>query len=55
MEDRARDPLPLDLLACPACRGALEDKASMLRCAACGRGYPVDDGIPNFVVSSGNL
>ncbi|MDE3097659.1 MAG: methyltransferase domain-containing protein [Chloroflexota bacterium] len=34
------------LLACPACRGALGWSAEETRCEACGRVYPVVDGIP---------
>lgn len=38
------------LLACPRCRGALDDAGStaepLLRCAACGVAYPVEQGIP---------
>lgn len=29
-----------DLLACPGCQGALELRASVIRCAACGGEYP---------------
>jgi uncharacterized protein YbaR (Trm112 family) len=39
-----------DLLACPRCRGALDDAGSssapLLRCPACGLAYPVEQGIP---------
>ena len=40
----------LSLLACPACRGALEQREGLLRCRGCGRGYPVRDGIPVMLV-----
>ncbi len=40
----------LEVLACPLCRGALESRPEALRCAACARDYPIEDGIPNFVV-----
>ena len=42
-------PVPEDLLAimaCPDCRGALEDRGEALACTACGLHYPVHDGIP---------
>lgn len=48
----------LDLLSCPACRGALRLQveqgnghvtAGGLRCAGCGRVYGIADGIPRFV------
>lgn len=41
-----------DLLVCPECHGALERQAGeeeKLVCAACGRDYPVVNGIPRFV------
>ena len=33
---------------CPACGGALADQAEALRCAACGRSYPILFGIPDL-------
>ena len=39
----------LELLACPACRGNLRVEKDRLVCVACGRGYPVVDGIPVLV------
>jgi uncharacterized protein YbaR (Trm112 family) len=40
------------LLACPKCHGALriEDNESGFVCAACRLLYPIEDGIPNFLV-----
>ena len=35
--------------ACPACAGDLRLDNSRLRCAACGRAYPVIDGIPVLI------
>lgn len=35
-------------LVCPACRGALERSCSALACAACGKSFPVEDGIADF-------
>lgn len=46
------DPRLLEILCCPAeeggaaCHGALEERPGGLRCRACGRVYPVQDGIP---------
>jgi len=37
--------LPLDLLRCPRCEGALEGGAQ-LRCASCAQGFPGIDGLP---------
>jgi uncharacterized protein YbaR (Trm112 family) len=47
-------PIPKDLLeimACPACRAALEDHEDALVCTGCGLHYPVRDGIPVMLVS----
>jgi SAM-dependent methyltransferase len=41
------------LLACPACRGALDWSAAAIRCTACGATYRLLDGIPVLVVESG--
>jgi SAM-dependent methyltransferase len=38
-------PPPLELLACPACRGPL---GAGLTCPACALTYPADDGIPDL-------
>lgn len=35
-------------LVCPACRGALRRSPSALVCVACGKTFPVDDGIADF-------
>ncbi len=44
-------PAGLAVLACPTCRGPLSwrEAESALRCAPCGRDYPVRQGIPHFV------
>jgi uncharacterized protein YbaR (Trm112 family) len=42
-------PSVLDQLACPACLGALHLEESRLQCAACGRAYPIVDGIPILI------
>jgi SAM-dependent methyltransferase len=38
----------LRLLACPGCRGALLAAEAAVCCSACGRTFPVADGIPNL-------
>jgi SAM-dependent methyltransferase len=43
--------LPLDLLACPACRGELLTDGSTVRCASCGQGYADADGFADLVPS----
>jgi uncharacterized protein YbaR (Trm112 family)/SAM-dependent methyltransferase len=35
-----------DLLACPLCKTRLERRGEGLSCAACGRTYPIVDGVP---------
>ncbi len=41
--------LPLHLLRCPACAGALAGGEADLRCLGCGATYPVEEGIPRLV------
>lgn len=40
----------LAILACPACRGNVEEENDKIVCASCGRQYPVRDGIPIMLV-----
>jgi uncharacterized protein YbaR (Trm112 family) len=46
------DPRLLELLVCPACHGEIRPvaEAAGLECRACGRVYPVRDGIPVMLV-----
>lgn len=46
------DPRLLELLACPLCKAPLsyDEKDSRLTCTNCARQYPVEGGIPDFVV-----
>ena len=48
------DPELLEMLVCPKCKGSLcerhEGGQNFLDCAACGLGYPVQDGIPVMLV-----
>jgi uncharacterized protein YbaR (Trm112 family) len=39
----------IERLACPACLGALRLETASLECGACGRTYPVVDGIPVLI------
>ena len=41
----------LSQLACPACYGDLRLEGSHLICTACGRAYPIVDGIPVLIVA----
>lgn len=49
----AFDPTVLDRLACPACLGDLRPEEARLVCAACGRAYPIVDGIPVLIATRG--
>lgn len=49
------DPKLLEIVACPKCKGELdyqEDGAQGegFACQACRLFYPVEDGIPNFLI-----
>jgi uncharacterized protein len=44
----------LDILVCPACRAKVVLDESFLTCAACGRRYPVRDGIPVMLIEEGD-
>ena len=43
----------IEILACPLCKTAVrpaDRKRDALVCDACGRRYPVEDGIPMMIV-----
>ena len=40
----------LDLLVCPVDKADLRLGGTTLTCTACGRTYPIEDGIPNMLV-----
>ncbi|MER3487119.1 MAG: hypothetical protein C4345_15210 [Chloroflexota bacterium] len=44
------DPQLLELLVCPACRGEVKLAGDRIVCQACGRRYPVRDGIPVMLI-----
>jgi uncharacterized protein len=50
IDPTAVDPAMLAQLACPACFGDLLLEAARLVCTACGRAYPIVDGIPVLTV-----
>ena len=41
-------------LVCPVCFGALRFAESNVACLACGRSYPVVDGIPVVIAERAN-
>jgi LSD1 subclass zinc finger protein len=47
----------LDLLACPVCRTALTYRLQpeSLKCANCGRVYPVRDDIPILLIDEAKI
>jgi uncharacterized protein len=40
----------LAILACPACKGDVEQEEGKILCPQCGRKYPIKDGIPIMLV-----
>jgi len=40
----------LEILACPACRAPVEQRADRIVCTKCGRRYPIRDGIPVMLI-----
>lgn len=40
----------LKLLACPKCKGFIEEKNMFLLCKKCKIAYPVIKGIPNMLI-----
>jgi len=40
------DPVLLEMLACPLCKAPVRLEGDRLICTACGRRYPIRDGIP---------
>lgn len=40
----------LDILACPDCKGDVEEKDNKIVCKKCGKKYPIRDGIPVMLI-----
>ncbi len=54
-DDRSREPEPIDpkllaILVCPVEKQPVRLEGQTLVCTACGRVYPIEDGIPNMLV-----
>ncbi len=47
--DHRLDDQLLSRLACPACHGTLRAEADTILCTACGRRYPIVNGIPVLI------
>jgi uncharacterized protein YbaR (Trm112 family) len=47
----------LDILVCPACKQALtlRENPPSLKCAACRRVYPIQDGIPILLIDAATI
>ncbi|HUY81029.1 MAG TPA: Trm112 family protein [Acidobacteriaceae bacterium] len=46
MQEQERINKAVEMIVCPVCHGRLEMQPDSVRCTACGRSYPVEDGIP---------
>lgn len=40
----------LEILACPDCKGDVEEKDNKIVCLKCGKKYPIKDGIPIMLI-----
>lgn len=40
----------LDILACPLCKAEVRQDGDSIVCTACGRRYPVKDGVPIMLI-----
>jgi uncharacterized protein YbaR (Trm112 family) len=45
----------LEILACPACKGDVEERDNTIICLACRRVYPVVDDIPVMLVEEAKI
>lgn len=45
----------LEILACPVEKAPLREESDRLVCTACGRRYPVRDGIPVMLVDEAEV
>lgn len=40
----------LEIMACPDCKGAVQEQDNKIVCLKCGKKYPIRDGIPVMLV-----
>lgn len=40
----------MEILACPACKGDVEERDEKIICLKCGKRYPIRDGIPVMLI-----
>lgn len=45
----------LDILACPLCKKDVRLEGDKIVCTACGRRYPIKDGIPIMLIDEAEL
>lgn len=45
----------LSILACPACKKPVRLEGDRLVCTACGRRYPIRDGIPVMLIDEAEM
>ncbi len=45
----------LRILACPLCKAEVKEEDGKIVCTACGRKYPVKDGIPVMLADEAEL
>jgi uncharacterized protein len=44
------DSVLMKILACPSCRGDVDEKDDKIICRGCGLRYPIQDGIPIMLI-----
>ena len=47
----------VEMLICPACKGKvkLKEDGSAIKCVACRRAYPINNGIPAMIVEEARM
>jgi len=45
----------LKIMCCPACRGEVIEQEGKIVCMACGRRYPIRDGIPVMLIDEAEM
>ncbi len=40
----------IEILACPTCKGGVEERDGAIVCKNCKRRYPIKDGIPVMLI-----
>lgn len=45
----------LEILACPFCKGDVSLEKEKIVCAACGRRYPIIEGIPVMLIEEAEI